>query len=182
MMHLNRHDEPFKSIQAAKVGAMHLKKNKDLDSKPVEIEGGFGLQVEEALETEEKPRKAKRTRIGTRNVLKREAREGYVGRYVNIDPEKAGWDRIRTFLNAGYQIGPGDAPIEDKRISDISNMGNADIRSVGGGIKAIWMEIQEDWYDEDRAEDQAEIDERENDMRVNENNPGEGNYGHVAIT
>lgn len=178
---LNRHDEPYKSIQAAAVGARHLKKNKGLDSKPVPIDGGFGLEVEVADEENAKPRRPKRTKIGTRSVLTAPKRDGYERRFVNIDKEKGGWDRIEGFKGAGWSIVEGDVEIGDKRIAAASQMGKAVIRNVGGGVKGILMEIKQDWLEEDQAERQAEIDEQESGMLLNINNPGEGQYGQATI-
>ena len=178
---LNRHDEPYKSIQAARVGAGHLKNNKGIDSAPVPYENGFGLEAEVEDTEEEMPRRPKRVPISTRNVLTAPKRDGFKRRFVNIDEEKEGWDRVERFQNAGYSIVEGDVQIGNKRIAESSQKGSAVIRSVGGGLKGILMEIKNEWYKEDKAEKQAAIDNVEQSMMVNETNPGDGMYGKVEI-
>jgi len=179
MIKLNRHGEPFKTIQAARTGVMHLK-NKGFTGEPIEIEGGFGIKVE-GEEPVDKPRRPKRIKIGTRNVLTRDKVKGYVLRNVAINPEKEGWDRVRRFIDAGYEMREGDAPIEDSRISAASKMGTADVQSIGGGMKGVWMKIKEEWYEEDKAERLADIDDQENAMMEKINNPGDGMYGNAQI-
>jgi len=178
---MNRHGEPFGSIQAAKLGASHLLKNEHLESIPVPIEGGFGLEVEVEEGAITKEAKPERIPIGTRNILTIPKRKGYKRRCVNIDEAKAGWDRIEQFQAAGYSIVEGDVEIGNDRIADQSKMGSAAIRPVGGGMKGIWMEIKEEWHQEDQMEKLAKIDEKEAGMVVNEQNPGEGMYGKVQI-
>lgn len=180
---MNRHGEAFGSIQAAKLGASHLMKNEGLESTPVPVDGGFGLEVElpEGVEAK-KPERSERVPIGARDVLTIPQRHGYKRRCVNIDEKKAGWARVERFQEAGYKIIEGDVPIGNKRIAAASQMGSAVIRPVGGGVQGIWMEIKEDWYAEDQQVKLDEIDEKEKGLTINETNPGEGMYGNVSIT
>ncbi len=180
---LNRHGLPFGSIQATKLGASHLLKKEGLESTPVVVDGGFGLEVElpEGVEPK-KPDRPDRIRIGARDVLTIPLRHGFKRRCVNIDEKKAGWARVERFQEAGYKIIEGDVPIGNERIAAASQMGKAVIRPVGDGVQGIWMEIEEDWYLEDQAEKLAKIDEKEQGLTINETNPGEGMYGEVSIT
>ncbi len=180
MIKLNRHNQPFPSIGGAKMGLRHFQRDTGIEAKIIEIEGGFGLEYEnesgeEAADT--KPRRPKRVPIGTRNVLTAPQRKGYKRRFVNIDEDKEGWDRIERFQAAGYSIVEGEVEIGNKRIAEESQMGKAVIRSVGSGMKGILMEIPEDWHEEDQAEKHAAIDETEKAMKT----LGEGQYGKIQI-
>jgi len=179
MIRNNRHGAPYETLQAVEVGIMHLKK-KGIEGVRVEVEGGFGIQTDEdEPKTEEK--RPKRVPIGTRNVLTAPTRHGYKRRFVNIDEEKEGWDRIERFQGAGYSIVEGDVEIGNKRVAEASQIGKAVIRSVGGNVKGVLMEIKEDWFDEDQAEKQGRITEQEKSMTRTEQNPGEGMYGKIEI-
>lgn len=178
---LKRNGQPYGTIQAAKTGAMHLKKNEGLDSTPVPVEGGLGLEVMVPDDHKTKAPKPERVPIASRDILTIPPRHGYKRRCVNINEDKAGWARIERFQEAGYSIIEGDVEIGNKRIAAASQMGSAAIRPVGGGMKGIWMEIREDWYAEDQDTKQMKINETESSMVVNEQNPGDGMYGKVDI-
>lgn len=179
MIQLNRFNEPYKSITAAKSACTIYEKRHGVTPTPVEVEGGFGIEIKDASEVV--PERPRRTRVGRRNVLKAPDKKGYKRRFVNIDPKKNGWDDVLGFIESGYRPVEGNVEIGDSRVAAISKMGSANIASVGGGAKAILMEIKEEWYEEDQAEKQAEVDEKENLMRVDEKSAPEGFYGKVHI-
>lgn len=112
-----------------------------------------------------------RKRVGTRNVLTAKKREGYQRRIVNIDG-----DNVEQMEGAGWTVVKDDTQIGDTRTGDGSQMGSAVTKSVGGGVKAVLMEIKNEWYEEDQAEKAAEIDESERSMHRNLNS-GQGTYG-----
>lgn len=98
----------------------------------------------------------KRTPLGMRNVLAAEQRTGYVRRWVN-DTE----DRLERAQAAGYApvLKPADAA--DPRAGSGSQIGSPVAKSVGGGVRAVLMEIPKEFYDEDKAAKNARIDRTE---------------------
>ncbi len=179
MIRKNRNDEPYKTLTAAKSGVTYLLKHEGIESTPVEIEGGFGLEVEGK---EVKPQRPKRPKIGTRDILTVPKREGYRTRIVNIDEDREGWGRVQRLIDIGYEIRTGDIPIGDKRITEVSQMGSASIRPVGGGIKGIVMDIREEWYKEDQDAKVAKRKKEQEALTQSINTPGrDGMYGEVTI-
>lgn len=116
----------------------------------------------------EQPRK--RVPLGTRNVLTAPKKPGFVRRFVN----DVG-DRVQTFKDAGWKISEDVNQVGDERLGRASSMGSGANPSVGGGQKAILMELPEEIYAEDRAESQAKITQIENEIR--RNTLGEGKDG-----
>jgi len=104
------------------------------------------------IQKDEPTRRPPRVPIVKRNVLTAPKKKGFVRRFVNIDENREGWDRVREFMEAGYKVVEGDVQIGDKRIVAESQLGKAVIRNVGHGVKAILMEQRQDWYDEDQKE------------------------------
>lgn len=101
--------------------------------------------------------RAKRTPVGTRNVLSAKGRPGFVQRWVNdVD------DRLSIFQDAGYTfVLREDANTSDSRAQDPSQMGASVKKSVGNGVTAYLMEIPEDFYKEDQILKQQRNDEIE---------------------
>jgi len=121
-----------------------------------------------------RPGRRKRVPLGMRNVLVAPKKEGYVRRFVN-DVE----DRVATMQERGYEIvrKSGDIETGDPKVGKDSVVGSPVVKSVGGGIKAVLMEIPKEWYDEDQLEKQKEIDSLEDSMKQT----GEMQYGKVKI-
>ncbi len=132
-------------------------------------------------ETEKKspgrpPKRPKRIPLGTRNVLTAPKRPGYVRRFVNDVP-----GRIQQFEAAGYSVVKENITVGDPKIGKDLDPGSPVSLSVGGGTKAVLMEIREDWYTEDQKAKQDKILMAENDMKRNLNARREGSYGSVEI-
>jgi hypothetical protein len=119
----------------------------------------------------------KRIPLGTRNVLVAPERKGYVRRFVNDVP-----GRIESFEAAGYAVVKEDIEVGDPKIGKSLDPGSPVSKSVGGGTRAVLMEIKEEWYEEDQQAKLNKITQAENDMKRSLNTPREGTYGKVDIS
>jgi hypothetical protein len=119
---------------------------------------------------EESPRKRKP--IGTQSRLVAPKRDGYARRFVNdID------GRVDRFKEAGYEVVTGDVETNSGQVGLDSQMGSAVCKGVGGGTKAVLMEIKQEWYDEDQAAKHAKIDHVESSLKQKK----QGQYGSIQI-
>lgn len=93
------------------------------------------------------------------------AREGFHRHWFNDSP-----GRVARALEAGYEHVKGN---DGKNVSRI--VGTAE---GGGALSAYLMEIPEEWYKADMAEQQRQVDEKENTMRRGalEAQEGDGRY------
>lgn len=99
-----------------------------------------------------------RVPLHRQNIIKAGTREGYVRRLVNdVD------DRIERFKLAGWQPVEGES-IGDPHAGDASSLGSASTKSVGGGVKAMLMEIPRDLYEEDQRDKLKKVDTLEEAM------------------
>ena len=120
----------------------------------------------------------KRVPLGTRNVLTAPKKSGFVRRYVNDEP-----DRIQMFKDAGYVVVDENLPVGDPKIGQASSLGRITNPSVGGGKKAILMEIKQEYYDEDQAAKVAKIKKIEDEMKRNTRPSSDAeNFGKVSIS
>lgn len=120
----------------------------------------------------------KRIPLGTRNILTAPKKPGFVRRFVN---DKG--DRIESFKDAGWKAVDEDVQVGDAKIGKASSMGSLVNPSVGGGQRAVLMEIPEKIYKEDKAVSQANITKIENEIKRNSNTPGkDGLDGKVSIS
>ena len=120
----------------------------------------------------------KRVPLGTRNILTAPKKSGFVRRFVN---DKG--DRIESFKAAGWDAVDGDVKVGDPKIGKASTMGSLVNPHVGGGQRAVLMEIPEKIYNEDRAASQASITKVENEIKRNSKTPGnDGLDGKVSIS
>lgn len=120
----------------------------------------------------------KRVPLGTRNILTAPKKSGFVRRFVN---DKG--DRVESFKAAGWNAVDEDVQVGDQKIGKASNMGSLVNPHVGGGQRAVLMEIPEDVYNEDRAASQASITKVENEIKRNSKTPGkDGLDGKVSIS
>lgn len=132
----------------------------------------------EQAKTKSSPDKQVRKRIplGTRNILTAPKNPGFVRRFVN---DKG--DRVENFKAAGWNAVDEDVQVGDPKIGRVSAMGSLVTPDVGGGQRAILMEIPEDLYNEDKAVAQAKITKIENEIK--RNSPGkDGLDGKVSIS
>lgn len=122
--------------------------------------------------TRERPQRTKNA-SRQKGPLTSVARQGYRNYFANDED-----GRIEEMLELGYTpvINPS-ADTSDTAGGRDSKYGNAVKKSVGGGVKAILMEIPQEWYDEDYAEAQKEVDRSDEALNSNEI----GQYGSVSI-
>ncbi len=89
-------------------------------------------------------------------------------------------DRVNDFLERGWILDTQeDIRVGDSRIDDNSRLGKVRQISVGGGVKAVLMKIEKEFYDEDQEAKQKHVDRSEQAMRPN---PNDGTYGKIDIT
>lgn len=118
----------------------------------------------------------KRVPLGTRNILTAPKRPGFVRRFVN---DKG--DRVENFKAAGWNTVDEDIKVGDPKAGKASSMGSLVNPHVGGGQRAVLMEVPEKIYEEDRAESQAKVTKVENEIK--RNTPGkDGLDGKVSIS
>ena len=120
----------------------------------------------------------KRIPLGTRNILTASKRPGYARRFVN---DKG--DRIQAFKDAGWTAVETDEQVGDDKAGRATSVGSSANPSVGGGQRAVLMEIPEEFHDEDNKSKQAKITQVENEIRRNSSTPGQdGLDGKVSIS
>lgn len=121
----------------------------------------------------ERTNRPKRTPLGMRNILTTDQRPGYVRRWVN-DVE----DRVKQAKEAGYEPVMTQTEVGDERVGADTQMGAIVSRSVGGGRRAVLMEIPKVFYDEDQAAKQKRVDHIEAGLQPGR---GDGQYGDLTI-
>ena len=123
----------------------------------------------------EQPRK--RVKLGTRNILSAPQKPGFVRRFVNDTG-----DRVQMFKEAGWNTVDDVNQVRDPKLGTASSIGSGANPHVGGGQRAVLMELPEEIYSADRAESQAEITKIENEMKRNSKTEGkDGLSGSVLI-
>lgn len=123
----------------------------------------------------EQPRK--RVKLGTRNILSAPKKAGFVRRFVNDTG-----DRIQMFKDAGWHVVDDVNQVGDPKLGNPTLIGSSANPHVGGGQRAVLMELPEEIYSEDRAEAQAEITKVENEMKRTSKTAGkDGLSGRVEI-
>ena len=123
----------------------------------------------------EQPRK--RVKLGTRNILSAPQKPGFVRRFVNDTG-----DRVQMFKEAGWNTVDDVNQVGDPKLGTASSIGSGANPHVGGGQRAVLMELPEEIYSADRAESQAEITKIENEMKRNSKTEGkDGLSGSVLI-
>ncbi len=124
----------------------------------------------------EQPRK--RIPLGTRNILTAPKKSGFVRRFVN---DKG--DRIESFKAAGWNAVAENVQVGDPKVGKASTLGSLSNPHVGGGQRAVLMEIPEEIYNEDRAASQAAITRVENEIKRNSKpNASAESFGTVSIS
>ena len=123
----------------------------------------------------EQPRK--RVKLGTRNILSAPQKPGFVRRFVNDTG-----DRVQMFKEAGWNTVDDVNQVGDPKLGKPSSIGSGANPHVGGGQRAVLMELPEEIYSADRAESQAKITKIENEMKRNSKSEGkDGLSGSVEI-
>jgi hypothetical protein len=124
----------------------------------------------------EQPRK--RIPLGTRNVLTAPKKAGFVRRFVN---DRDG--RVENFKAAGWSVVDEKIQVGDPKAGTAGMLGSSVNPHVGGGQRAVLMELPEEIYEEDRAASQAEITKVEQEMKRNSKQPGQdGLAGSISIS
>ena len=114
--------------------------------------------------------------LGARNVLTAPKRPGYVRRIINDEK-----DRVQQFMDAGYTIVQEDVQIGDPKAGKETQIGSVTYKAVGSGVRAVLMEIKEEYYNEDQKAKQDRILASENEMKRKINSGGAGNFGGFEI-
>ena len=117
-------------------------------------------------------RPGERVPLHRQNIIHADTRPGFVRRLVN-DTE----DRIERFQKAGWSPVEGEQ-IGDDHAGDPSSIGSASVKSVGAGMKAILMEIPEEYYKQDQADKQTRVNTLEEAMESDiKNKLGDSSIG-----
>lgn len=120
----------------------------------------------------------KRIPLGTRNILTAPKKSGFVRRFVN----DVG-DRIQMFKNADWKVCDDVNQVGDPKAGKASSLGSMANPSVGGGTRAVLMEVPEEIYKADKAASQASITKVENEIKRTSKTPSnDGLDGKVSIS
>ena len=122
------------------------------------------------------PARPKRQPVSQRKVLSAPTRPGYIRRWVN-DSE----GRVKLFEEGGWNPVANEPGLQtaDKSKMAESSLGSLVSRHVGGGNKAVLMEIKEEWYSEDQAKKADAIKDSERDILSRRT---DGQYGKIEVT
>lgn len=112
------------------------------------------------VEGQDRAERPKRVPLHRQNLIHAETRPGYVRRLVN-DTE----DRIERFKKAGWTPVEG-GQVGDPHAGDPSSLTSATVKSVGAGVKAVLMEIPQEYYDADQADKQQRVNQLEEAMET----------------
>jgi len=94
------------------------------------------------------------------------AKKGYYTRLVN----DVG-DRIANFLQAGYSFREDVVKEGNTASKDLTQSGKIACQQVGAGIMGYYLDVPQEWKDEDDARKQAELDERERAIGLDKLDP-----------
>ncbi len=174
--------KPFATEQAAKLRGGTLKKKDGIDTKAVEVEGGWGLEetgpAKKVPSSKTEPRRKPRVPIGSRKVLNYPKIPGYHTRVVTDRDD----GRIQAFKDAGWEpVHDSDFRGDDQLVQDASPMGSTVGKPVGGGRHGVLMKLKDEYRQEDLAEKARKVDETEEGLRMRKNEAPEGEYGSVSI-
>lgn len=119
-----------------------------------------------------------RTPIHMRNVMTVKSQDANkVLRWVN-DTD----DRVQAFKDAGYTVVQRATQVGDNRADTAKQLGSAVERPVGGGGRAVLMEIDKDFYQQDQADKEKRIKTTEESMfpKVDTQEQARSFYGRGA--
>lgn len=88
-------------------------------------------------------------------------------------------DNLEFAESVGYEYVKSTEKLGDPGSGVATAPGSIVTRPVGGGITGVLMRIKQEWYDENKAEEQREIDEREEGLRSMTKQ--DGHYGGIQI-
>lgn len=128
----------------------------------------------------QRAKRPKRVPLGSRNVLTASNRPGFVRRWINdVD------DRLERAAAAGYTSVLKPTETGDPKAGADSQMGTIVAKSVGGGMRAVLMEIPEEFYREDQEAKARRVDATEQGLKRQPGVKGKqygGVYGETKIT
>lgn len=126
-----------------------------------------------------------RTRIPLyeqRDIMSAAPKDGYVRRWVN-ELDKHGANRIEMFRAAGWEPVTDNLPIGAEAVIEHNeSLGDIVIKHVGGGRRAVLMEILQEYYDEDQVEKQKINTAREATIHRADNDPRFYNKSETRVT
>ncbi len=154
--------------------------NMSNDIKSTKVEGSENAATDKKVPEGAKKNMSKQTRkripLGTRNILTAPKRPGFVRRFVNNKG-----DRIQTYKDAGWIAADMTEQVGDDKAGRATSMGSGANPSVGGGQRAVLMELPEKFYEEDTKAKQAKIAKVEKEIARTQ--PGrDGLDGKVSIS
>jgi len=85
---------------------------------------------------------------------------------------------VDVYVDAGYEFVTHDLRIGDRHIDSSKAEGRKVSLPVGNGVTGFVMRIPQEWYDEDRLEEQKELDKTEDTLRQDRS---DGRYGELKI-
>jgi len=88
---------------------------------------------------------------------------------------------VETYALGGYEFVSHDVKIGDRSINAAAMEGGKVSLPVGNGVTGFVMRIPQEYYDEDRAAEQADLDDKDRALRQNLNSKDDGRYGKVEI-
>ncbi len=101
----------------------------------------------------------------SKSVMTVPKKAGWVRRFVNDDPKHPGV-RIGRFLKAGWRIVEDDVDVGTEGVvNQNQSLGSGARKYVGGGMHAVLMEIEEQYYSEDQELKAMKIDQLEAQIR-----------------
>lgn len=89
---------------------------------------------------------------------------------------------VDAYLLGSYDFVTHDLKIGDRTVNSAQCEGGKASIPVGNGVTGFVMRIPDEWYQEDRAEEQRDLDEKEGAMRQELNSKNDGRYGKVEIS
>jgi hypothetical protein len=120
----------------------------------------------------------KRIPLGTRNILTAPKKPGFVRRFVN---DKG--DRIQAFKDAGWAAAEAVDKVGDDKAGKVTSMGSSATPHVGGGQRAVLMEIPDEYYQADEKAKQDKLKLVEDEIKRSSGAPGrDGLDGKISIS
>ena len=88
---------------------------------------------------------------------------------------------VDTYVLAGYDFVTHDVTIGDRSVNTAQSEGGKASIPVGNGVIGFIMRIPNEFYEEDRAEEQRDLDDKEKAMRRRLNSKDDGQYGGIRF-
>ena len=88
---------------------------------------------------------------------------------------------VDTYALGGYEFVTHDVKIGDCHINAAAMEGGKVSLPVGNGVIGFVIRIPNEYYEEDRREEQADLDDKDKALHQTLNSKGDGRYGQVDI-